>query len=182
MQMVVYVIEGGFVWCDQVCFGVYFDCYVVQGYMFFYVQIVDCFVVEFNYMVGVVGVIGFINDGQYDIFGGNVWCCFVLDFDFYGFCVVLFQGLGCQYMFYFGGVDIECQCIECVVGGGMGVIVYDCYFWQGNFLFWVYDVDDVLIWVVQVVQFNVEFFIVFNQFLYLNVGYFIGCVNVFGLC
>lgn len=79
----------------------------------------DCFVVKFYYMFGVVCVIGFIDNCQYDIFCGNVWCGFVLDFNFYGFCVVLFQGLCCQYVFNFGSVDIKGQCVKCVVGGGM---------------------------------------------------------------
>lgn len=180
--MFFYVVESGFIWGDQIGFGVYFNCYIVQCYVVFYIQCVDCVVVKFNYVFGVVGVIGFIDDCQYDVFGGNVWCGVVCDFNFYGFSVFLFQGLCCQYMFYFRSVDVEGQCVKCVVGGGVGVVVDDGYVWQGDVLFWFYYMDDVLIWVIQVIQFDVEFVIVFNQFLYLDMCYFIGSINVFSLC
>ena len=41
--------------------------------------------------------------------------------------------------------------------------------------------DDPLIWVIQVIQFDAKFFAVFDQFLHLDTRHFTAGINVFGL-
>ncbi|CDL49574.1 hypothetical protein [Klebsiella pneumoniae ISC21] len=181
MQTAAYVIEGGFVRRDQARFGAHLDRHVAQGHTPFHAQIADRFAAELNHMAGAAGATGFTNDGQHDIFGGNARRRFALDFDFHGLRAALFQGLGRQHMLHFGGADTERQRTERAVGGGMGVTAHDRHPRQGNPLFRAHDVDDALIRVVQVVQFNAELFTVLNQLLHLNAGHLTGRVNVFGL-
>lgn len=94
-------------------------------------------------MVGVIVDFDYVDDVQYYVFGVYVLWQDVIDGDCYCFGFVLQQVLGCQYMVDFVGVDVEGQCVECIVGGGVVVVVDDGYVWLGEFLFWsdyVYDV------------------------------------------
>ncbi len=52
---------------------------------------------------------------------------------------------------------------------------------QGNALFRPHHVDDALIRMVQVIQFNTELVTVFDQLLHLNARHLAGGVDVFGL-
>lgn len=167
---VVYVIgEGGFIGCDQFGVGVVFDCYVVYGYVVFYCEVVDCLIVIFDDIVGVVCCVGFVDYCQCDVFGGDVGQQVVGDFYFYVFGFFLDQCLCCQNVFYFGCVNVMCQCVECVMCCGVVVVVDDCYVGQGLVLFGVDDMYDVLMYIVYWVIVQVEGVGVFVQFGDLNV-------------
>lgn len=61
--------EGFFVWCYQIGVSVGFDGYVVEGYVFFYVQCIDGIVVVFENVIGFVVDIDFCDYCEDDVFG-----------------------------------------------------------------------------------------------------------------
>ena len=132
-------------------------------------------------MPGAACATGFTDNCQHDIFCGNARRGFALDFNFHGFCAALFQGLRCQYVFNFGSADTKGQCAKRAVGGGMRVAADNGHPRQGHALFRPHYVDDPLIRVIQVIQFDAKFFAVFDQFLHLDTRHFTAGINVFGL-
>ncbi|MNP12473.1 hypothetical protein D3C76_1047040 [compost metagenome] len=63
----------------------------------------------------------------------------------------------------------------------MGVTADDGHPRQGDALLWAHHVDNTLIRVVQIVQFNAKLVAVLNQLLHLNARHLTGGVDVFGL-
>ncbi|MNZ82409.1 hypothetical protein D3C78_1011060 [compost metagenome] len=124
---------------------------------------------------------GFTDDRQYDVFGGNARCGMAFDFDFHGLRAALFQGLRCQNMLNFGGANTKRQGTKRAVRSGMGVAADDSHARQRDALFWTHNVDDALIRVVQVIQFNAERVAVFDQLLHLDAGHFARRIDIFGL-
>ncbi|MNC39827.1 hypothetical protein D3C75_885050 [compost metagenome] len=84
-------------------------------------------------------------------------------------------------MFNFRSPDPERQRAKCAVGRGVGVAANNGHARQCNALLRAHYVDNTLEWVIQVIQFNAEFFAVLHQLLHLNASHFAGGVDVFSL-
>ncbi len=181
MQTPLHIVEGGFVWGHQSCFGAHLNGHVAQGHTTFHAQRLDSISAELNDVTGAACTAGFADNRQHDIFRGDTRRGFPLHFNLHGFGAALLQGLRRQNVFNFRGPNPERQRAKCAVGCGMGVAADDGHAWQGNPLLRPHYVDDTLIGVVQIVQLHAKLVTVLNQLLHLDTRHLARCIDVFGL-
>ena len=154
------VVEGRLVRRDHTGAGTGLDRHVADGHAFFHREVsnhLPCVLQHISVSTR-GGQLAYQIENQ--IFGRDSGCQLSIDSQFVGFGEILQKRLGRQDVFDFAGSDSEGQSAEGPVGCRVGITADDGHSRLGVPEFRTDDMDDSLVWIVEVIETDSELFAV----------------------